>query len=216
MNDTSTAHANDPSARGFYPDGNAPWRAATPPDLSSGRTVGGLRSCQYCGSMHPADLAVAIRAGARGHFADQKYGWPHKAYFDAIPNPHVGLLESRFSTSHATPICPKTKALCESGERQANKNRCGCDIEGTTTTGVANGKSMVKVPDGFDRVTGAPVTRWIAAGEPAPATTSGKFYTVHLQDASPEDRETIESHLGVSFTFDGRDVAWGPVILDAS
>ena len=36
-----------------------------------------------------------------------------------------------------------------------------------------------------------------------------KFYSAHLQDASPEDRETIEVHLGVRFEFDdGRVVRW--------
>jgi hypothetical protein len=60
---------------------------------------------------------------------------------------------------------------------------------------------------------------WIKSGEhwhepptPAPTTTYGKFYTVHLKDATPEDRETIENHLGLRFDFreDG-GVAWKPV-----
>ena len=40
-----------------------------------------------------------------------------------------------------------------------------------------------------------------------------KFYSVHLQDASPEDRETIEVHLGVRFEFidDGQKVRWSSI-----
>lgn len=116
--------------------------------------------------MHPADVANAIRAGARGEWADRKYGWPHKAYFDAIPNPHKGLMEVRSS---------------------------------------ANFK-----PEGNDD--------WIQDGEywheppkPAPELTNGKFYSVHLMDACPEDRDLIECHLGLRFEFadDGR-VTWKP------
>lgn len=180
MLETTSVHADDFCARNVYPDGNAPWRAATPPDLPSGRTTGQLRSCQFCGSMHPADVAAAIRAGASGHWADFKYGWPHKAYFDGVPNPHAGLLESRSSRSHPP------QAEIDAGLH-------------------------IQIPNGFDRATGAPVMRWTAAGEPAASTTHGKFYALHLKDASPEDRETIERHLGLRFTFnEGGGVGWAP------
>lgn len=53
---------------------------------------------------------------------------------------------------------------------------------------------------------------WREPGEPAPKTTDGKFYTVHLQDATPEDRANIEAHLGLTFTFhDNGKVEWHPV-----
>lgn len=41
------------------------------------------RTCSYCGSMHPEDIASAPET--RFDWADRKYGWPHKAYlhFDA-------------------------------------------------------------------------------------------------------------------------------------
>lgn len=175
--DTSIAHRLDPQARRFHPDGNVPWRAATPPDISAGKTIGSLRACDFCGSMHPADVAAAIRAGAVGHWADRKYGWPHKAYFDAIPNPHVGQMES-YTSCYAPP-----QAEIDAGK-------------------------WVQVPDGFSRINGAPQLRWVQAGQPAPATTHGKFYTVHLQDATPEDRETIERHLGLAFEFDERGISW--------
>lgn len=184
MSETSIAHLHDMNhfGRQEYPDRRVPWSAASPPDLAAGRTTGRLQGCDYCGSMHPADVAAAIRAGAVGHFADQKYSWPHKAYFDGVPNPHEGLLESR------------------------------CGISNPPQTEIDAGK-WISIPDGFDRGTGAPLTRWVEAGKPASATTYEKFYTAHLQDASPEDRSTIERHLGVSFEFvdGGQGVRWNPV-----
>lgn len=87
---------------------------------------GGKQCCSWCGSMHPSDLAAALRAGeASGHWADFKYGWPHKWYVDGVPG-------------------------------------------------------------------------------------SIKFYTEHLQDATPEDREVIEKAMGLRFTFEGDGVRWAP------
>lgn len=106
-----------------------------------------FHSCSWCGSIAPADLASALREHGFGkgkmrlHFADMKYGWPHKAYVD-------------------------------------------------------NG------PDGS----------WI------------KFYTEHLQDAEPADREVIQRHLGLRFIFgtdadqDGtrpHSVRWAPYVEPA-
>lgn len=149
----------------LYPDGLVPWALATPPESSGRSRTGRLRSCHYCGSMHPEDIAVAIQAGAKGEWADWKYGWPHKAYFEGIPNPHAGLLEVRSS---------------------ANYEHAGWIKDGNYWHEV--------VP------------------KPAPALTRGKFYTVHLLDASPEDRDIIEAHLGLRFVFtdDGR-VTWKPI-----
>lgn len=156
------------------------WLEARAPDLNAGRTTGSLRACAYCGSMHPEDVASAIRNGASGELADFKYGWPHKAYFDAVPNPHVGMLESRCSCSNPP-----------QGEIDAGK--------------------WVQIPTGrFDPATGRPTITWIEPGKPAPSTTFGKFYTEHLKDASPEDREVIERALGLHFDFDGAGVAWWP------
>jgi hypothetical protein len=165
-----------------YPDGLIPWRDAEAPDIDGGKTTGRLRGCGYCGSMHPADVATAIRAGAKGNFADWKYGWPHKAYFDKIPNPHAGMLEARSSYG---------------GNPEELEN------------GAA--RFPLKVPAGFDSRTGEPKFHYYAPAEPAAPTTYGKFYSVHLQDATPEDRAVIEHHLGLAFDFtpDGK-VGWKP------
>lgn len=70
---------------------------ATPEDLVHGRDAerwGGwtwrapshgqhYRTCSYCGSIHPEDLAA--EAAWTAEWADAKYGWPHKFYV-AVPN----------------------------------------------------------------------------------------------------------------------------------
>ena len=152
----------------MWPDGRVPWQDATPPDIEKGEKywTGRLRSCGYCGSMHPADVVAAILAGAKGEWADMKYGWPHKAYFYGIPNPPAGLLEVRSSANF------KPEDITD----------------------------WIKTTDG---------EHWRQPGTPASETTYGKFYTVHLRDATPENRAEIEKHLGLTFDFkeDG-GVSW--------
>lgn len=167
----SIAHKHDMNGFGqeMFPDLLVPWEDAVPPDLESAderRTTGRLKHCAYCGSMHPADVAEAIRAGAQGSWADRKYGWPHKAYFHDIPNPHAGMLEVRASGNYKA------------------------------------GEDWIQTGD----------RSWHEPGRPAGITTWGKFYSVHLMDAEPEDRKTIEEHLGLTFVFtDDGQVAWWKV-----
>lgn len=160
MTDYTLAHSDaiQPPFIPLYPDGKFPWHEAVPPDVQSGdgkRNTGRLRACSYCGSMHPTDVVAAIQAGAHGSWADMKYGWPHKAYFNGVPNPHAGLLECLGTANHP--------------------------LEG-----------WIQVDD----------KHWRQPYTPAPATTTGKFYTVHLLDATPEQRQVIERHLGLHFEFD--------------
>lgn len=171
----SMAHRFDMNGFGVaeWPDGRVPWRPAEPPNVADAErsAIGSLRGCSYCGSMHPADVAAAIRSGAKFSWADRKYGWPHKAYGDGIPNPHAGMPEVRASASHPTPGFP----------REVRKPR-------------------------FSPTTGERVDDYVTYTEepkPASATTCGKFYSVHLQDATPDDRALIESHLGIAFYFTG-------------
>lgn len=155
-----------------HPDGLVPWRDATPPEIEGRSRTGRLRSCAYCGSMHPTDVAAAIKAGAEGSWADKKYGWPHKAYFEKVPNPHAGLLEVRGSANYRP-----------EGDHYADWVSC-----------IEDGKEY-----------------WHEPPRPAGPTTNGKFYSVHLMDATPEERDLIESHLGLNFDFkaDGT-VTWKP------
>lgn len=155
------------------------WRDATPPDVAAGRTTGRLRSCSYCGSMHPADLAAAIKAGAKGSWADFKYGWPHKWYVDDVPNPHAGMLE----------VCSSSSSKSEQYPFEIREPRF-------------NEKTGERIED---------YVRYTENPKPAAPTTWGKFYTEHLQDATPEDREVIERAMGLRFTFEpAGGVRWSP------
>lgn len=177
MTNPSIAHNIDALARQFHPDGLVPWRDAAAPNVAEGKTSGRLRGCGYCGSMHPADVAAAIRAGARGNWADFKYGWPHKAYFDNVPNPHAGILETLSSSSSKSERYP-----FEIREPRFNE------------------RTGERVDD---------YVRYSETPKPAAATTHGKFYSVHLRDATPEDRAVIEAHLGLKFDFDDKGgVRW--------
>lgn len=187
--ETSIAHKRGMNWIGqeHYPDGLVPWRDGKAPDVEKAASmddcIGRIRGCGYCGSMHPADVAAAIRAGAKGSWADFKYGWPHKAYFDGVPNPHAGMLEIRSSSSS-----PNGDYCVEHTEKRFNER-----------TGERNDRKWYSPP-----------------AQPASATTYGKFYSVHLQDASPEDRALIEQHLGLHFDFneDG-SVAWRKAVSTA-
>lgn len=219
MSEKSVAHRRDMNHFGAakYPDGLVPWDPARAPDLnapypeSQYTTTGRLRSCGYCGSMHPTDLVAAIQAGAHVHWADQKYGWPHKVYVDDIPNPHAGMLESRYGSSHATPTCPNTGAACVHGSQSAFRPECECLKAGTVTHGTTDrGTQVLLKQDGFDQGTGKPTYTWRGAGEPARDKTHGKFYSVHLQDASPEERVIIERAIGRSFLWHEGKMWYGP------
>lgn len=49
---------------------------------------------------------------------------------------------------------------------------------------------------------------WMEPPYPAPDTRYEKFYTVHLQDATPEEKKIIELHVGIKFTFKDGYVEW--------
>lgn len=191
---------------------NYPWRDAVPPDIATGRKTGILRGCGYCGSMHPAEVAAALRASARLDPSDRKYGWPHKFYVEGVPNPHSGMLESRCSPSNATPFCPKRGSPCEHEHQSFYHPECDCmrDIPEQIATGEDRyGKPVIAINTGrFNEHTGKPKMDWTEPGTPAPDTTYGKFYTVHLQDASAEDRDVIERHMGMHFDFKDGGVQW--------
>lgn len=176
--------------------GPAYWEPATPPEPlphdkydDRQRTTGRMRSCSYCGSMHPADIAGAIKAGAVGHWADWKYGWPHKAYFGGVPNPHAGLMETR------------------GGGSVSREDQLPADA-------IVTKRETIERTNPLD--TRPPDTRIRFREQPRPAaalSSQEKFYTVHLIDATDADRAVIEQHLGLHFTFEngteGR-VSWVP------
>ncbi|HEY6925146.1 MAG TPA: hypothetical protein VI653_16845, partial [Steroidobacteraceae bacterium] len=143
----------------------------------------------YCGSMHPQELAAAIRLGATVSWADWKYGWPHKVYVDKAPNRYVGH-----------------------GEIRSGITTCGRPGPEEITAG-----KWERYQDGFDRNTGEPTYSYrtpLPAPTPALEHAHGKFYTVHLQDSSAEDRAVIEQSMGLTFKFDGDTVRWEKIPAD--
>jgi hypothetical protein len=58
---------------------------ATAWDWAEPRDGEHFRRCNYCGSIHPEDLAA--ETDWRADWADMKYGWPHKFYVD-VTNRH--------------------------------------------------------------------------------------------------------------------------------
>jgi hypothetical protein len=151
-----------------------------------------FRTCSYCGSIHPADLAAEIERGLpqRGefpnpHWADAKYGWPHKQYVD-IPNraPERKFIVSATNTS-TPPNSPAAYSWIPSGEIPP-------DV-------VTNGWRDV-----------AEHYTWVALG--TRATHHAKFYTTHLADPqiSAEVLEQIQRASGRRFRFEDGRVSWGP------
>jgi hypothetical protein len=184
----SRIHASDFQALRFQGDGNYPWNSPKSPEQDVSRS--GMRSarefwtCGYCGSMHPQELAAAIRQGATVSWADRKYGWPHKIYVEGAPNRYAGHGEIRSGVTY----CSRPPQ----DEIDAGK--------------------WERYQDGFDRDTGEPTHSYrTPLPTPTPASeivSHAKFYTLHLQDASAADREVIERAMGLRFVFDGDSVRW--------
>jgi hypothetical protein len=204
MPTVNTAHDHDyqaENARARYVEAGDDFRLWTPPhsadDLdANGRPPGPWMNntepcwrCWFCGSMPPDQLAAAIKAGATVSWADRKYGWPHKVYVEGVPNQFAGQLEIRGSTS--------TGRRPSDAEIEASKND-------------EHMGPWHEYQDGYDSRTGKPVMSWRRLDKPKPAaaTSGGKFYTVHLKDATPEERVIIERAMGLSFTFEGDGVRW--------
>jgi hypothetical protein len=82
------------------------------------------RTCGYCGSIHPDDLATAIVNGQiqGGEWSDRKYGWPHKYYVD-VANQEPGTLyvysatqnirEGETGWTHRSDLTEEQKAVLE-------------------------------------------------------------------------------------------------------
>ena len=155
-----------------YPNGETGWSEPHAPDIAAGVRTASLGGCDFCGSLHPSDVVKYLQAGATIMWADWKYGYPHKAYLEKIPNPYAGMLESRMGMSNPT-------------EEQIKEHNL----------------ILVKTKR-FDQYTGNPVYEWINAGEPASKWEYAKFYTMHLQDATPEEKAYIEHALGYTITFE--------------
>jgi hypothetical protein len=186
-----TCHDGDFQAQRF---GNVVWRPKGEKLHPTNDPVMAFRTCSYCGSIHPEDLIEALRAGASLGGADWKYGWPHKFYVDKIPNPNVGQLVRRTSTSIAG--AEPTAAERESMARWAKS-------PGSEVHVVANGFSP---HDGSPRYS-------LAVFEPDGATTHGKWYNEHLKDLEPEAfaelATLLQQRAGIGFIMENGKLKFG-------
>lgn len=86
-------HDDDPAAKAPFNFGPAVWRPAD---------QRGVRTCSFCGSIHPEDLMRALDSGATLECADWKYGWPHKFY---VTGGNVG--HAKWYNAHLMELLPE-------------------------------------------------------------------------------------------------------------
>lgn len=148
-----------------------------------------FRRCNFCGSIHPEDLAA--EEGWKAQWADMKYGWPHKFYVD-IPNRDPDQL---FVISHVWTDEPPTGHMF------------GGDW--VATEDLTDAQRAVAERDGYLR----PLPDGRASSYFVFGTHEhhfGKFYTIHLSDAdlAPTVKADIEQRSGLAFTFTSDHVRW--------
>jgi len=135
--------------------------------------------------MHPDDLAA--ETNARVHWADRKYGWPHKFYVDVI-NRDPDRLYVISSSSGNTSVGLTHYSDLTREEKRAVKR------DGYLEEGRWGGKDFYY-------------------GIGTRSTHFGKVYTVHLADPdiSDETKARAASMCGLLFEYlpDGR-IAWRP------
>lgn len=143
------------------------------------------RTCSFCGSISPEDLAAEPLW--RASWADQKYGWPHKFYVQGVVNRHPEILRI---------MAAATPGQADRAQRE------------TTYQWHAVGE----IPDGTDvsgwRLDDSPYSH---VGLGSDETHFVKFYTRHLADPAldPASRDVIEHRCGLRFRFSGEGgVGW--------
>ena len=142
-----------------------------------------FRTCSFCGSIHPDDLAAEPVWSA--DWADRKYGWPHKFYVD-IPHRQPDGLFVVSSMSGGRP------------DRELDPGWVRWDD-------LTDEQRAIAARDGLDR---EPHPLGVRFG--TRLHHHAKFYSVHLADlrVSPEVKRTVERRSGLHFEFrDGR-VSW--------
>lgn len=152
------------------------------------------RTCSYCGSVHPEDLAV--EESWRAEWADRKYGWPHKFYVH-IPNrnPQQRFIAGASGTARQGPYAPGGEKHQPAPERYPN------------LTWVRPGEIPPDViTDGWRDLESH--YEWVSIG--TRPTHFAKFYTVHLADpaADTEALERIQRTSGLRFRFHDGRVSW--------
>lgn len=146
------------------------------------------RTCNWCGSINPDDLAA--EPTWRAEWGDRKYGWPHKFYVD-IPNREPDRLFVLGSASGRA----RTTAPAVGGEWKAWDDLSPEELKAVEDHGYR---------DAFTR------PEWILFGKRS--THHAKFYTIHLADPNliVEVQDKIERTSGLRFSFHEGRVTWQP------
>lgn len=169
------------------------WRDPEPATRDDGYEGRPFRTCSYCGCIHPDDLIVALKAGAKLQGADLKYGWPHKFYVDSIPSTNKGALVKKISASGFK----SEQAARDDGAKYLKD---GFQIQVKSTTAPDHATQTFKETGYFE----------YAILEPAGDLTHGKWYNDHLKDCNDEQLKTLSGYIkiqvGWEFGHDERGV----------
>lgn len=138
------------------------------------------RTCSYCGSIHPEDLAA--ESDWRAEWADRKYGWPHKFYI-AVANRHP---EQRFLTASTNATRPPDLPNAEWIR--------GSDIPGDVNTEGHGDLSEL----------------WVQLGTRATHHAKFYTAHLADPNVGQEALETVQRVSGLRFTFQGGRIAWEP------
>jgi hypothetical protein len=142
------------------------------------------RTCSFCGSISPEDLAA--EPSWRASWADRKYGWPHKFYVKGLVNRHPEVLRI------ITALSP--------GQEDRMERETGYQWY-----------PVAEIPEGTD-VSGWGLEdgHYSHVGLGADETHFAKFYSIHLADprVSDEVKEKIAQVSGLRFHFEDGSVGW--------
>lgn len=147
------------------------------------------RTCSYCGSIHPADLADELVW--QPEWADRKYGWPHKFYVD-VPN-----------------RSPETIYVI--GSTKSNGRVAWPSVNWVATADANEEQRAAIARNSGDR----DVDDWLWDFGTR-AVHHAKHYSIHLSDPAidPAVKGAIERRSGIAFTFGDGRVSWGPAPAD--
>lgn len=146
-----------------------------------------FRRCNFCGSLHPEDLAVEPQV-VRIDWADRTRGWPHKVYVDIVNRDPERLY-----------------VLSASNTWQPGW---------TAREDLTDEQREIVTRDGWDG--GDRRLPWEYFEFATHPSHHAKFYSIHLKDStlSAQVRREVERRIGVAFEFlpDG-GVSWRPVTV---
>lgn len=158
------------------------------------------RTCSFCGSIHPEDLAA--EPAWRASWADRKYGWPHKFYAEGIANRHPQI--KRIITACTQQQWDEAEQAKAAGYPEPWPGRGGYEWHPVGSIPPGTDISGWRLDDG----------RYSHVGLGSDTTHHAKFYTIHLADpaVSDEAKDAIQrvSGLWFKFTQDGH-VSWAGI-----